>query len=240
MITKIKNLLRKSNFLKSIYHVTYVRVKNKWKQFWIQRYGIRYISEITNTLNSNGVITFVDFGSLLGIVREGHLMYHDIDIDIGVISNSIMTGELIYGLLSKCNYRLVREFKIKDSTKEQSYYKKHIRIDIQFYVISSEQKMMCYLFYEKEAGKQKWYAVEKSCTLVQSVKDIIISKNKIYIPDNAETLLRDKYGENWRIPDKGWVYWKGPNTKLTNTIGEFKRYSLIKGVKTAENEKSHS
>lgn len=39
----------------------------------------------TSTLESNGIRPFLCFGSLLGFVRDGGFMSHDIDLDIGIL-----------------------------------------------------------------------------------------------------------------------------------------------------------
>jgi phosphorylcholine metabolism protein LicD len=50
--------------------------------------------ELINILEDAQVDYWMDSGSLLGLVREGHLLEDDLDIDIGVLYNCDLTPVL--------------------------------------------------------------------------------------------------------------------------------------------------
>lgn len=214
-IERLKSVVKKNQLISDNYRY----IRDHWKRYWIHRDGIALISEITTVLNQNGIIAFADFGTLLGLVREGHLLQHDLDIDIGAIAYSQDIVGKISQLLTPLSYKLAREFIVGDEIKEQSYKKNHVRIDIQLYFMDGKS-MVCYLFHRKTPEEDVCYAVEKRCEIVGKVEKQLFDGRTIHIPVNAEQLLVDKYGNNWRTPDKGWVFWEGPNTQLTNIIGK--------------------
>lgn len=211
----IKSFLRQNKFTKT----AYANAKKKWKRYWIQKNGIKELSVVTKVLNKNGILAFADFGTLLGLVREKRLLKHDLDIDIGVI-NSNNTCKKIEKIFNRLNYKKSREFMVDGIVAEQSFVKKRIKIDIQYY-FDLEDGMFCYLFYNKNLIKEGyWQAVKKKCSKVNNVQMIDIKNHSIYIPNNAEDLLVDKYGDNWRTPDTGWLYWEGPNTIKADVLGK--------------------
>ena len=54
---------------------------------------------------------------------------------------------------------------------------------------------------------------------ITKVKTIKIGNTELQVPINAERVLKEKYGNNWSVPDKNWVYWKAPNAKYCNELG---------------------
>ncbi len=217
----VKQILKKSSTGRKIIE----ELGTKRKRYYIQKYGIKELQIITAALQSKGICAFADFGTLLGIMREKGLLKHDADIDIGIIVNKPETIEMSDSVMQNFGYKLMREFTVSEGVAEQSYIKRHIKIDFQCYFPEQETALMyCYLFYNpgKDSKKQYWKSVIKKCPKVEGIKEISIEGRAISVPQNAEEILSYKYGENWRIPDKSWVYWEGPNTYPTNEMGFLK------------------
>ena len=105
----------------------YKKVRDIWKAFWINKIGLREISKVTIQANQENLITFADFGTLLGIVRENSLLKHDTDIDIGVIAFDSNVQSQINDLFIRNNYKKTREFIIDNKIAEQSYEKNRIK-----------------------------------------------------------------------------------------------------------------
>ena len=216
----IKELLKKNKRLNTL--IVKAGKKRRIKQ--IQKLGIEELEKVTNTLNNSGICAFADFGTLLGLMREGGPLKHDADMDVGIILQNDNTVKEADFCLKSLGYKRFRQFSINDSIKERSYIKNHVKMDLQFYTVEEETGLMfCYLFYNKpiDIKKKYWKSVIKKCPLVEDIKTINIKNHLIYVPKNAEDILRYKYGDSWRIPDKSWVYWEGPNTFTVNDIGVF-------------------
>ncbi len=207
----IKDLLKKNKTIRDII----VKVGKKRRIFCVQKYGIKEIETIVTALNNEGLCSFVDFGTLLGLMREGHLLKHDADIDIGIVQESDNAIKKADSILESFGYTLYREFTVAGVIKEQSYMRNHIKIDLQLYTPEENtETMYCYLFYtpENDSKAKQWKSVIKKCPLVEKTRIIQIDNHRIFIPEKAEEILEYKYGSNWKVPDKSWVYWEGPNT----------------------------
>lgn len=214
----IKKFLKKNDTIMRIHK----SIKVKRIRHTLQKKGLVVLSEVTGKLNESGITAFSDFGTLLGIVREGALLEHDLDMDVGVVLSEPNRNTVISKVFDSMGYIKSREFTVNGDIKEQSYIKNGIKVDIQYYFRDDDKELMyCYLFYNpsRDSRETKWKSVIKKCPMVNQVENITVQGNNIFIPKNAEAILRYKYGSNWRTPDKGWVYWEGPNTYPREEFG---------------------
>ena len=63
--------------------------------------------ETVNTLKVNDIQAFLVSGTLLGFIREGGLLEHDNDLDIGVFADEVTTEELVQFLQENNAYTSV-------------------------------------------------------------------------------------------------------------------------------------
>ena len=195
----------------------------------IQKNGIIILEKTLNILNDiPDVQAFADFGTLLGIIREKGLLKHDLDIDTAVLGKPNLY-RYVTMIMERHGYKLYREYIIGDKVVEQSYYYKDARVDINYYEYRNNG-VNTWLFYRDPS--KKYYNNERNIvrmdySLVNYVKKIKIQGRDLYIPDNYERLLVEKYGENWRVPDKGWLYWQAPSATKIEDIGYFVEYKHI-------------
>lgn len=186
------------------------------KQRLLQEFGNSALDTIGKALSSQGVKYFADFGTLLGLVREGGFMTHDIDLDIGILADDATDYSAIRGALLESGCTLWREYAIQGRVVEESYYfptgKGNIKFDINYYT-SNQTHSWTFLFYrdpkQKYALRQR-SVVKMTYSRISSVTTIVVGGRTIPVPKNAERLLLEKYGPSWRIPDTGWIYWQSP------------------------------
>lgn len=217
----IKQIIKKNQYIVQQYE----KIKKNMKVFWVQRYGIKELESVLKILNGAGVCSFADFGTLLGLMREKELLKHDADVDVGIVVQDKETIGNAKAVLKEQGYQLIREFTVDKVVKEQSYRKNHVKIDLQFYTFEEDTDLMCcYLFYNplRDRKEKYWKSVIKKCPKVVKLQPMTIGGKDILLPQNAEEVLAYKYGPNWRIPDKSWVYWEGPNTYPTDEVGLLK------------------
>ena len=69
---------------------------------------------------------------------------------------------------------------------------------------------------EKVLAKNK---VKLICPHIYNITTTLFQGVKINVPEKPEEYLAVRYGENWRIPDKKYIYWKGPSAQTTEFIG---------------------
>jgi len=68
----------------------------------------RVFKDVIDVLNENDVHYFLDYGTLLGFVREGEFVKRDFDIDITILSNSFSDLKKIYNTLKQLDKKGLR------------------------------------------------------------------------------------------------------------------------------------
>jgi len=91
---------------------------------------------IIDFLGINNLIFWIDSGTLLGIVRDGHIIKNDNDIDIGMWASDI---DNVLNTFEKQNLYKIKIFKYKKYLYKIKLYNKYLRytIDINFFRIKN-------------------------------------------------------------------------------------------------------
>ena len=220
MIKNIKKFLRENKhtagFYKRLYNLRHYKLYRMEKERLkcMHKNGVELVHFIQDTLN--GEFFFFDMGTLLGIIREGRLLGHDLDVDIGVIMEGEDTIERIRTIFKDAGCEHVRAFVIDEiGVGEDSFSYKDIRFDVGYYR-QKEDKSVMYLTYknpEVTLPQGTMNVVELSVSRINALDSVEFNGKQVNVPQNSEAYLAERYGANWRIPDKGYIYWKGPSTK---------------------------
>lgn len=223
-MNKIKRFLKKNFLTKRLYAFLYSQKRRKELDHTreaIQTKGIETIEAIQNIMEPLGIPFFFDMGTLLGIVREGRLLGHDLDIDSAVIPNSkddiqrITEWLIQQGCVHKYRYEVEGVGVVEDS-----FTMNGIKFDVNYYY-RNEECDVCYLGYrapEKNYEEGTMNAVRLSCPRIEKITNIHFGDCDVNIPSNPEQYLANRYGDNWRVPDKGYIYWKGPSATPIENI----------------------
>ena len=198
-----------------------IHKKRQIKQ--MRQSGRETLLNLQTILEKTNVRFFFDMGTLLGLIREGALMSHDTDIDIGILPEN---EEEIAGLkkdLERAGCKLSFSYKVDGiGIVEESYMLNNIKFDINYYYRDDDYDL-CYLLYR---NPDKEYLSKNTRDVVMLTCPHInrIIKKKCYgvplnVPENPELYLENRYGKNWRVPDKNYVYWKGNSAHKTDKIG---------------------
>ena len=182
-------------------------------QKYMQKYGLRDIFSLQQNLQERGVLFFFDFGTLLGLYRDGTVIKGDMDVDIGVIVDSM--SDVFFISQNLHDFKKIRKFSTETGivAEESFLFNKYLRFDIHYYY-KRDNKRYCYLFYrlpERQYPSNIFDAVQIIVDDV-GITSYIIDGRMLNVPTDPERFLIQKYGQNWRIPDSGWVYWEGPNS----------------------------
>ncbi len=210
--------------------------ENERKRAAIQKKGIALISLVQKLLKEIGITSFADFGTLLGIIREGKLLSHDLDIDMGVIVKTKTDLDRIRLHLEKFGFNLWLQFFNGDAIVEESYRFCGLKIDLNYYKITDTESKT-WLFYREpgvEYLNNNRNIVEMTYSPITDFKTIEVAGEEIVIPANAEQLLVEKYGPTWRTPDKGWIYWLSPAAQKLDQMGHFISYRYRRSTKVNE------
>jgi glycosyltransferase involved in cell wall biosynthesis len=188
----------------------------------IQEEGLRTLSLVQALLAEEGIESFADFGTLLGIVREGRLLSHDGDLDLGVLLGAV-SAHRVRVILEPRGFRVIRQYLLGDRLVQESYEYGGIRVDLNYYE-ASDASAKTWLFYRKPgtryASNQR-HVVEMTYSPIGRVKTVDVDGSRISIPWHAERLLEEKYGRGWRVPDTAWIYWRSPAATPLEEMGHF-------------------
>ena len=187
--SRIYNNLKKIVFLRNLV----VRLKHEIFSLRIHRNGLKAINLLSKTFTEIGLNLSLNYGSLLGIYRNGALIKHDPDVDLILFKMNSQDLDINFN-------------HIKKVLSESKSIKKSLLI------FPERGLITCKVFkclidikvgnYDKNLNK--YYFRKNTYSIwIDAFKQINLNDgSKIWIPTNSENLLERYYGKGWRIPDK--------------------------------------
>lgn len=161
--------------------------------------GKEVLIKASKVLNSIGVMHWLEFGTLLGITRDGQLIKHDLDLDLGVFIEDY--DEKIKKAFIADGFEYKHGFTTSDgSTREDTFFYKKVAIDI-FYFSKKADKMCCHIFDLQEDNTR---VIRQINTHNSGFKKIKFENHMFDVPKDEIQRLKDTYGEEYNIPLKGW------------------------------------
>ena len=163
------------------------------------------LQDLARTLNRSGHKIFLVSGTLLGYRREGKLLDHDKDIDVGVMG---WTEQFeIFDSLWRSNlFHLTAKYLKGIDTYYMSvvHVTTKITIDIFLYKKMGDKIVtgLDFLF-----GHRQTFAFTPF-----ALKQVNFLGVDLYVPDNVDLNLEENFG-NWRVPDAGYIsHLESPST----------------------------
>jgi len=171
------------------------------------------LQKVIPVLNDTGATYFVCYGTLLGAVREGDVIYGDEDGDICITEKD--REAVVRGFRGKPGVRLTEEsqrlLRVRSSRHPQAY------VDI--YVLDDDNKGVL--------GGRLWGKVDRSLVLETSMvlppamlKDPTSFGTRVMGPKDPQATLARIYGPDWQTPrrnDKG-VDHRGLSVKIWGAV----------------------
>ena len=174
--------------------------------------------DIQSLFNNSGMTWWLDSGSLLGLVRDGHFLKQDHDIDIGLLYKENNPVETLLEEFATRGFRIVKFyfhgnlFKVKCVPTSKEVFK--YILDIQLYKQRKEEIICPQMVFKtglsllnrvrreiiriKKSNKED-YVGNRFSVKVKRVLSGILSKRNIALNyDNAHSELYDYY--YWKIP----------------------------------------
>lgn len=208
----MENFLKDLFFKFKIYNVAkkiLVKPYTKFIGFKFNFSSKQAISNFVDCLNNNGYNYWLEFGTLLGAVREKGLIAHDFDIDVAMFIDEY--DKNMEKNLAKQGFKLVKRAKfLSGEIIEETYKYKLAQIDI-FYAYKVEGEIKIF-DYQTLDGLSPNECIKRYGGL--SVHENILSKfqlikynflnSAVQIPDNADIHLEELYGKDYMIKNKNW------------------------------------
>lgn len=214
----------------------YQHYLNIYKKKCIKRfhmYGFEALSKFNECMTKNNYRYSLNFGSLLGAVRENDFIPFDDDLDFAMWIEDYRP-KLIDDLASY-GIKLAHSFSIdNDKTgKELSFEYKGVQLDIFFFFIDEDGKSYCNTFNCFPGCSPRSVSVKVHGGLLPRKYAIPFSKEfiiipfkniKVPIPSNYVDVLTRCYGSSYMTPDPNWVSPTDYYTIMTDKIGVYKEY----------------
>ncbi|MBR3246140.1 MAG: hypothetical protein IKF90_26130 [Parasporobacterium sp.] len=220
-IKSIKKSLRESPITGKMYGILasrfspYQRRKKAYRE-----YGEESFVLTVRTLNEAGIEYFPAFGTLLGLVRDGHLITYDYDMDFGVACDEYdYDWDKLYQVMTDAGFQLLRWFDYEGRIIELTFAPPMSRlVNIDFFLfVGSKEESISYVCW-REAGRS--YKSDAEYTLYEEVFPAITQFKQheylgipVRVPVQAEELLEISYTSSWRIPDPEWKDEYKPNRR---------------------------
>ncbi len=220
MIKTIKRLLEKNAFVKKIavflYSNTVIRYRRYKDNNNLLKHGCQVLETVDKVFSELNISYWLDFGTLLGAIRENDFIGHDEDIDVAMWLSDYTPD--IQKTMEKYGFVKIKDITI-DNLKygyEESYIKSGVQVDIFFFTKINDKKAYYHDFiYLKGCSQHKTIEqlgglVVREITLpIESIGYIDFKGGKYPVPIPTKEHLIGRYGENYMIKDTNWDIQKG-------------------------------
>ena len=176
------------------------------------------LRKVTDLFDKLGIEYVLDFGTLLGIVRENRLLPWDTDLDISIAEKDLGKLRANKKKLWLLGYRTRIRYFEKDVGPFKSGELRIIKVQTRKFGFLRDKGILD-VFVMREIDGEYTYVVKKDGVFaIKSVpakyhenKTQIEFDNKMYsVPAEYEKYLEYVYGD-WRTPVKDWDFFKGDN-----------------------------
>jgi len=227
----LRKLINKNQKLKSILLKIYQHTIEDYQKYrrkkTFQKHGKEALFRIDDAFREIGIVYWLEFGTLLGAVRDRGFIEHDNDIDLACFFDDFkQEHEKIF---LKYGFKKTREFLIDNGSfgREETYTYKGVDVDI-FYFHKRDHEMYCHLFMPQEGQGWRGTFRDKGDFLVRELTYANAGFNKMdflgrnfSIPADIEQHLSASYGKNYMIKDKNYSNSIATNVRiLKNKFGK--------------------
>ena len=187
-------------------------LRNKINSKPLRTYGSESLLKAKIALDSIDVLFWIDFGTLLGAVRDNNFIKGDLDVDISMFLKDY--SPKIATAMEEAGFKLISEIKIDHGQYglEQTYDYKGLNLDIFFYTIAQDKMYMhAFMPYppavtmtESMLNKGGVLPIEQYLPYTGFKKTSLFGL-EFTIPKDEHKHLSYHYGDDYLIPRK-WNY----------------------------------
>jgi len=160
--------------------------------------------------------SFAVYGTCLGLVRSGDIIFHDLDTDMGIMAHDFNYN--ILEDLQRAGFKITKIFGMPSCGMEIAFKKDGIKTDLMLFYKHDNLLFNCLWDNGGENGL--------SDMIIHSYPSDIFKKHSLIqgISVLSEDYLVHVYGEDWRTPTSPWN-WRTDHKCIDN---EFKKIILKK------------
>ena len=178
----------------------------------VKAFGKDAVALIEKALPELGVLYYIDFGSLLGVIRDHQFIDWDPDIDYALVITEKFDWSKLQKVMNTVGFTKIKEWRLEGKITEQTYMINELTVDF-FGHYRSDDKMTAYvysrikghIYKDGEYGVYSVITPSVSETKMDNIEDIWVN-----VPVNAEQYLVSLYNDDWDIPNPKWVAFSGP------------------------------
>ena len=169
---------------------------------------IEQTKAVMDKLSVYGRDVFANSGTLLGIVRQGTLLAHDNDVDLGVLLQADNEADAAAEWLALSDRMIADGVAVQRSEWSHVTLKLHkigmFGVDLFPAWIDASGRLYVYPHtFGNLTGDQLLPLRRDAATALATPRD-------------AEAMLASNYGNDWRIPNEGWAFdWPGARKKFS-------------------------
>jgi phosphorylcholine metabolism protein LicD len=152
---------------------------------------------------------WLDYGTLLGYVREGKIIKGDDDLDFGVI---VKKGVDLSELLAQKDIHIYKRLIVEGDIAFEQYRYKDFKFDI-FYYRREDGEFVTNLWVPYNYDIPQHASYKKGLSTLSEVNFSSFETKKIHfydcpfrVPEDSGTYLAQNYGKDYMIPNSDWGY----------------------------------
>lgn len=181
------------------------------KDNWDPQEALELLSRLSQCLRQAGIVHWITYGSLLGLVRQNSLLARDTDVDIAVAPGAsfeaVRTALLAGGLQPQ---------RVKEMGKQPASVKVCANgISADIYMLSEQRGML--VDFEGNSDFVLTMSHPNGAVIERAFG------NKTFpVPAQAEAYLAHLYGPDWRIPARNWSWKHSSANRIVLDINSFR------------------
>lgn len=225
IFNKAENYPVLRSFLFGLYELSGMRtLRNKINSRPLENYGEESLLKAKEALESINLLFWIDFGTLLGAIRDNGFVKGDLDVDISMFLEDYSPD--VAQVMEKAGFKLISEIRIDDGNYglEQTYDYKGLNFDIFYYTLDKDKMFMhAFMPYRPTVSMTESMEVNGGVLPIEQYLPYTgFKKFKIFdvefnIPNDEHKHLSFHYGEDYMTPRK----WDYRNLKNDNVNAEF-------------------
>jgi hypothetical protein len=214
MIGILKSFLKKNETVKKVVLFGYKNTVEKYFAYrrnkLFLKNGVEVLLQIDKAFRDLDIKYWLEFGTLLGAVREKGFIEHDNDIDLACFFDNY--NEENEKVFNKYGFIKTRSFLIDNGKfgREETYSLNGVDIDI-FYFHRRENEMYCHLFkplpgkgWDSSVRDNENFLVRELSYPFRGFKSLSFYNHIFNIPENIYEHLSASYGKNYMIKDANY------------------------------------